>query len=289
MLNVLKSSCAVISSFARALSSKGLPSFQDVGDSLTEEIMRAGTGHYVHLTGQYFDDDAQLIRNIVLKFSDDLAEDVSPQPILDAVLTNHECKVLTDILVDTKECRYLSEGEVDCVGASDWNYGYILYPYFAFFTPNSLVLHQNVENKTLLHVHRRNNSNLDQKLWMKDIESVFVRFSEKPWSEQTLGVRLLRDQMDIVTHHNDFLPQTSSSEEITRSDLGEVMINTEWMVKAAAQLVYVLSCNRNKRHVPLYLPKVVQADNNPFVELRNSLWVDRVSDKLEKTKNDYIP
>ena len=59
------------------------------------------------ILGQYFDDDGSLVRNVVLKLSEDLTKNVKPQPILDAVLTNHECKVLTDILIDTKECRYI--------------------------------------------------------------------------------------------------------------------------------------------------------------------------------------
>ena len=62
-------------------------------------------------------------------------------------------------------------------------------------------------------------------------------------------------------------------------------------MKVAAQLVHVTTQNRPlaNKHVPLFVPRVIQADINPWVELRNSLWATSVPDKLEKSHEDYIP
>ena len=78
--------------------------------------------------------------------------------------------------------------------------------------------------------------------------------------------------------------------EPTHEELGEIMMRTEWVVKAAAQLVYLTSVNRfNNARVPLYVPKLVSAEANPWVEMRDSLWRDGVTSKLEKSRKDYVP
>ena len=72
--------------------------------------------------------------------------------------------------------------------------------------------------------------------------------------------------------------------------MNEVPHISEWIIKAAAQLVYVASKNRYKNAaIPLYVPRLVQADLNPWVAMRNSLWQNEVPDKLQDSQNSYIP
>ena len=61
------------------------------------------------MTGQFYDHDPLLTRNVVMKVGEEAAgTEFEPQVVLDAALTDAEIKVLTNILVDTKECRFVA-------------------------------------------------------------------------------------------------------------------------------------------------------------------------------------
>ncbi|KAL5253924.1 hypothetical protein ACHWQZ_G013626 [Mnemiopsis leidyi] len=265
-----------------------LPLFSDVGERLVPNLKTAGYGHYYHVTGQHYTHDPSLTRNIVMK----VEESFKPKVILDAALSDSEIKILTNILVDSLECRQISAGEVDSVGSEDWNYGYVLAPQFTIFSSDDILLQQNDQNKELMQLHSRPGFPIGQKIWLKDIENVFVDLSHKPWDVQTLGIRTLADQITLVKKEHKFCDVQSEDNDgdPTHQELGDIMINTEWIVKTAAQLVHVASKNRFKNAtIPLYVPRVVQADLNPWVALRNSLWQNEVPDKLQDSQNSYIP
>lgn len=264
-----------------------LPLFSEVGGNVVPGLQSAGKGHYYHVTGQYYDHDPTLIRNIVMK----IGENFEPKVILDAACSDSEIKILTNLLVDSLECRNISSGEVDSIGSEDWNYGYVLEPSFTIFSNDDIVLQQNDQNKDLMQLNSRRGFPIGQKIWMKDIENVFVDLSPRPWATQTLGIRTLSEQITLLTNEQDFVTRDSDEDgEPSYEELGEIMMNTEWIVKAAAQLVYVSTKNRFKNaNIPLYVPRVVQADLNPWVAMRNSLWQNEVPDKLQNSQNSYTP
>ena len=108
------------------------------------------------------------------------------------------------------------------------------------------------------------------------------------------GVKTQQDRLKLLevddAWYDGPLEKDDGGLEPSHEDLGEIMLRTEWVVKAAAQLVYLTSVNRfNNARVPLYVPKLVSAEANPWVEMRDSLWRDGVKFKLEKSRKDYVP
>lgn len=270
-----------------------LPTFSEVGSSIADKIKNAGTGHYVHVTGQFYDHDSTLTRNLVMKINEDKeSEEFDPQVVLDAALSDSEIKILTNILVDSAECRHVSAGEIDCVGSEDWKYGYLLSPNFTLFSTDSILLRQDDQNRELLYLNSRPCNPVGHKVWMKDIENVYVNLSPRPWTTHTLGFRTLSEKVTLLDYERllDVRNEDLEAVEPSHEELGELMIHTEWIVKTGAQLVFAASQNRFKNaNIPLYVPRVLQADVNPWVEMRNSLWENQLADKLERSRTGYIP
>lgn len=279
-----------------------LPTFSAAGEVLGEKIKEAGAGHYIHATGQHYSHDPSKTRNLVMKVgSKPDSEEFTPNVVLDAALSDSEFKILNNILRDSDECRFVSRGEIDSVGSEDWRYGYSLSPNFSIFTPGQVILQQNTLTRGLLQLNPQSTILAGEtvwrqghKIWMKDIENVFVNLSPRPWNTQTIGVGTLAERVTLLQFERDCLEELDRDAEDTEASLPElenIMLHTDWIVKVAAQLVHVTTQNRPlaNKHVPLFVPRVIQADINPWVELRNSLWATSVPDKLEKSHEDYIP
>ncbi|XP_020913608.1 uncharacterized protein LOC110251255 [Exaiptasia diaphana] len=250
-------------------SSNVIPSM-NVPEALSCIKNKLDDGNKTHIfigTGQYYSHKTnERVIALSLGKSNSLE---TPLEILDAGIPSEDLQKLEKEIGMLSNCSLVS-GEVDSVYEEPWSFGFSNNPQFSIFSKFGYCL--TVTKLKAGPAFRVYNGPLCEEIYLRNIQDIQVRLSEQPWEERKLEVKL--KDGEILTVVEDLRPNGSV-------DLGELMVSTEWMVKAAGHMCLFARVVGNCKDVLLKLPNPLRAENNPWIELRNKTWIERVEDKKD--------
>eukprot|EP00055_Hartaetosiga_balthica_P013312 m.67727 g.67727 ORF g.67727 m.67727 type:complete len:357 (-) comp8225_c0_seq4:551-1621(-) len=174
-------------------------------------------------------------------------------------------------------------GEVDGIGVSDWQYGFAKHHTMCIFDTHGVLAEIGQENGVPLLLLR----DYKRSIPLDDIVDVRVTLSAN-WDRRALVVTHLIENADeksevegvelvVDFHINNNSNETDSNVagvetlEETEKDETELMVTTEWMVKAAGSLIVAL---KNYGYdAQLRLPRQLLPSHNPQVAQRMAAWM----------------
>ena len=213
-------------------------------------------------TGQYYQhktDDRVIV--LSTDFEGDNSHPQSYCEIIDASLNASEVSSLAQEISLHPSKPLLYSGELDCVDKSPWNFGYSVHPKFSIFSKQGLVCRLSHSSKTA--AFRLFTGSLFENVCLSDISYVQLSLSGEPWFERTLELKLRSGE--ILEVIGDYRREGSKG-------LAELMMSTDWMVKAAGQICLITRQQSDNCDISLRLPKELRGDFNQWVALRNSVW-----------------
>ncbi|XP_031555160.1 uncharacterized protein LOC116292057 [Actinia tenebrosa] len=222
-------------------------------------------------TGQYYAHEANE-RIVVLSLGESGSLD-APLELLDTGIPSEDIHKLEKEIIKLPQCSLLASGEVDSVHEEPWNFGFIRKPNFSIFCKfgyNVIIKELNAGP-----AFRVFNGPLFEDVYLRNVMNLQIKLSEEPWHERKL---------ELLVKNGEPLTVLEDLREEGLKDLGEVMTSTEWMVKAAGYMCLMARQIGNSPRVSLRLPEELRADMNPWVDLRNKAWIDRINDDEEKAK-----
>ncbi|EGD75550.1 hypothetical protein PTSG_06620 [Salpingoeca rosetta] len=233
--------------------------------------------------GWHLSEDGPLTRFIVGVAQQKVADDdgshhTAVEEVLDVVLPAFAGETLLEQQLRQHGTLGVWRGEVDALGLSSWQYGFVKHHTLAFFNTRGVlaevgqhagepVLFLNPQQQQQEQQEEEGQQQQQQQqpvsvLPLADIADVRVRLAEEA---KTLAV-FTADQQEIPILRDDAV------DDIDATDEGQVMIASEWMVKAAGSLVALL---RQYGHTAqLRLPRVLLQEHNARVAARNKGWKD---------------
>lgn len=192
----------------------------------------------------------------------------APMVLLDTTLSSLDVEKLEEKVRGLSRVLQLSTGEVDCVNDEEWKFGFEKSPLFSIFSTSGICCMLKAKDG-LSPSLRIFDGPLSEDILLSDIKHVQVSLSSEPWNERKLELQL--NNGDLLTVVQDF-------DEDESSDLGMLMMSTEWLVKAGAHLcLMVRQTLGGHSQVSLQLPNVLRAEVNPWVSLRHKAWAEETS------------
>lgn len=238
------------------------PVVQDADKFISTVLSTCRSGSIFAGTGQYHESTVE-DRILMLNFGENFLTDpdvslFDTTPLLDCCVKPSD---LDTLLEDVKLHSNLPvyNGEVDFINKSDWQYGFTLKP-FSIFSGDERIcfikadqIYTSFEGKT-------------EVIDIKDIEYVGLFVSDEPYNERKLllGLKGKPSKTLLFVERHD-----------TQCDLGELTVDTEWMMKTAALLCVNLTRYGNDK-VHLKLSPVLLPGNNPWVAMRHKLWIEMI-------------
>jgi hypothetical protein len=221
-------------------------------------------------TGQYYAHETnERIVAVSLGGRDSLD---APLQLLDTGIPSEDIDELEREILKLPECLLLASGEIDSVHEEPWTFGFIRNPNFSIFSKFEYNLI--IKELTAGPAFRVFNGPLFEDFYLQNVQNIQIKLSEEPWTERKL---------ELVLKSEEILTVLEDLREDGSKDLGELMTSTEWMVKAGGFMCLIARQNGNCHGVSLKLPAELRAGANPWVDLRNQTWIDRVCDE-EKAK-----
>ena len=212
-------------------------------------------------TGQYFEhktDDRVIV--LAADFSGHKSRIWSVCEIIDTGMKATDVGPLTHDLALYSSQAVIYQGELDCVNNLPWKFGYSILPHFSLFSKQDLICTlSHSEHKTFINIFSEQSS---KSVCLSDISHVQLRVSAEPWLGRCMELELKSgESLKLI---DDFKQEGSK-------DLCDLMMSTEWLVKAAGQIC-VVARQQPDCHISLRLPRELMGDFNEWVSLRNSLW-----------------
>lgn len=217
--------------------------------------------------GQYYAHEVN-DRVIVLSLGERGSLD-APIELLDTGIPSEDIDKLETEIRKLPQCLFLASGEVDSVHEEPWNFGFIREPNFSIFCKygyNVIIKELNAGP-----AFRVFNGPLFEDVYLRNVLNLQIKLSEEPWHERKL---------ELLVKNGETLTVLEDLREEGSKDLGEVMTSTEWMVKAAGYMCLMARQLGNSPRVSLRLPEELRGDMNPWVDLRNKEWIDRINEEL---------
>lgn len=264
--NVLATKVSFLSSNSNAIQSMSVPEALSCIKSKLDD--RQKTRIFIG-TGQYYSHKINE-RVVVLSLGGTSNPAGTPLEVLDAGIPSEDLPKLQKEIQMLPNCSQLESGEFDSVYEEPWSFGFTNQPHFSIFSKYGYCL--TIASLKAGPAFRVYNGPLHEDIYLKNIQDIQVRLSEEPWVERKLEIKL--KDGEILTVVED-LRQSGSV------DLGELMVSTEWMVKAAGHMCLAARVVGNYKDVLLKLPDPLRAENNPWIELRNNTWCERVENEKD--------
>ncbi|EDO43133.1 predicted protein [Nematostella vectensis] len=216
-------------------------------------------------TGQYYHHETN-DRIVCLSFDNSKAMD-PPRTILDTVINSDEIDTLEGEIAGIPECLSLLTGEVDSVHDQPWLFGFASKPEFKVFSERGILLHhRTIQDGQVFHV---SDSSMSEEVMLDQIKAVQVTLSEEPWNSR---------KVELEVNNTELVSVVEDTRENGSSDLSELMMSTEWLVKMAGLMCLLIRQVGVCSGVSLKLPAELRAEGNPWIELRNQVWISRVHD-----------
>ncbi|XP_065826933.1 uncharacterized protein [Oscarella lobularis] len=259
----------------RSISTVKTPLYRNpntIVERIRSEMQANDSSHHLGLflgVGQY-NRHPERERLIVLSLGDAWApfRDTPPRELLD-IQTECPYREIVDDAVKEADMGQgnIFTGEVDSVGDDAWRHGYTI-ENFSIFSRRGPVLW----SKIFFSGPAFCLSN-GRRIRPDDIVSVRVNVSDEPWEIRRLEVELIeKNSTNLV----DVLETRCPLEDDAMGDpLANLVLSTEWMVKAGAQLCaasFRAAAAANRLRPQLKLPRLLLEDANIYVRLRNEAW-----------------
>ena len=250
------------SSFSRSFS-ETIERIKELLAAKSNDELRSKTTRLFLGTGQYYEHETNE-RVIILSLGDD--ENTRPPFMLhDTTLHRDELVKLEHGLNALPLVGLLHSGELDSVHDSPWKFGFVHKPSFSIFSSSGFCCQLRQSNSEGRYF-RIFDEQVYEDIPLSGIEHIQVFLSPEPWEERKLQLKMKNG--DVVSVVKDI-------EENLYSDdgLASLMLTTEWMVKAAGHLC-LTARQFGDTKVSLKLPSVLRADVNPWIAMRNKIWVE---------------
>ena len=239
---------------------------EHVSSRVEEEEEGAGSQHSSSGDHHHHHHHQNMTRITVCSLGADLRSYYVAQDVVDEVLNaEHGMSAMEHCLL-TAGAASLVHGEVDALGTGGWSHACFHDTTFSLFDIDGGLAHITPDEtgRPVLRLWKSRDTLTD--IPMAHIETVLVRLNDDN-SEVSVSVGARGNQEHIVAR-----AALEGSEENQHEELLALMVETEWMVKAAGHLAVAL---RRLGAAPgLRLPALLTADGNHFVAERNRRWRD---------------
>jgi len=212
--------------------------------------------------GQQYRDRA-VERLLVLDVDGDFLEEYDAnlfesELVFDGLISQQHVDELFDTVTANAE-RSLYHCEFDFINTSDWRFGMTVKPFSIFSADERLCVIDTEEREVYI-----SSDGATEDICIEDITSVYLMVSDEPYTQRTLGLGLQDDSKIAIIDYEDF-------KEIT--DLAQLTVETEWLMKAAGSLCKNLQMLSDKK-IEFKMSSCLHPSNNEWVAMRQKLWVD---------------
>ena len=244
------------------------PTIQDATTYLADVLKNYKTGCLFAGTGQYFQQQVDHDRVLMLHFAENFLTD-EKLSLFDTSLLIDCCLRYSDVDYFMKNIKTHSNlpvyyGEVDFLESSSWHYGFTLEPFSIFSGDERICFLEN----DYLFISTYGKPKVYN---ISDIKYVGLWVSDEPYNERKLLIGLNSGKSKNLVY---------TTKENLHCDLAALTVDTEWMMKAAALLCLKLAQKDHK--VQLKISPVLQPGNNDWVAIRQKIWIDMIHRYSEK-------